>query len=365
MAPYATGGFLYNGYQATNSRAPPVNERREKTEGSQAKLALSTIRVERMKTDVLKLCETPRHSGEDAETHRAAGAYVAAQLIAAGCAVERQRFSVPSEPESRPGLNIVATLRPDVNQTQPGASIQDSALLIGAHYDTVLGSPGADDDASGVAVMLECARVLSHMPRRRSLIFVAFDTEERQPEVGLHGSTAYLSGLRTASAVPAIAAAYILEMVGFSAPRGGQQVPAGLQIAFPRAFDRLREQNFAGNSVVAISNHLSRAAGRAFEKAAESVVDVLEVLAMEIPRWMRAPRNLKRSDHAPFWDSGIPAVMIGDTANFRNPHYHKASDTPETLDHDLISRVARTIVEVCIQHVSARTAQPTGRARLR
>lgn len=332
---------------------------------SQANQTDSTVHIDRIKADVLRLCVSPRHSGEDAESHREAAEYVAVQLKDAGCSVEMQRFTVPSEPESRPGLNIVGTLSPDATREYPNAGSRDSTLLIGAHYDTVHGSPGADDNASGVAVMLECARVIGRMPRRRSLKFVAFDAEERQPEVGLHGSTAYVSGLQAASDAPAITAAYILEMVGFSAPPGGQKVPAGLQIAFPRAFDRLREQDFAGDSVVAITNRLSRAAGRAFEKAAETVGDGLAVLPMEIPQWMRVPHNLKRSDHAPFWDAGIPAVMIGDTANFRNPHYHAASDTPDTLDYDLVDRVARTMVSLCALHVSVPGAQQRGRVRLR
>lgn len=134
--------------------------------GSQAGAA---VRIERMRLDVQKLCASPRNSGEDAATHREAANYIADQLQAAGCSVGLQGFTVPSEPEKRPGFNVIGTFEPD---------------------------------------------------------------------------------------------------------------------------------------------------------------------------------------HAPFWNAGIPAVMIGDTANFRNPHYHSASDTPDTLDYDLISRVARTVAELCVEHVS-------------
>ena len=256
----------------------------------------------------------------------------------------------------------MGTLGADERMTNASGGGQDSALLIGAHYDTVPGSPGADDNASGLAVMLECARVLSQVQRRRSIIFVAFDAEESQPVVGLHGSRAYVRGFQGTSGAPVITAAYILEMVGFTAPRGGQKVPPGLQLVFPRAFDRLREQEFAGNSVVAISNYHSRTAGRAFETAAVNGADNLAVLPVEVPRWMPVPRNLKRSDHAPFWEVGIPAVMIGDTANFRNPHYHTASDTPDTLDYELIGRVARAVIRLCVEHV---TTQNTERRKVR
>lgn len=249
--------------------------------------------------------------------------------------------------------------------TLAGSSTQ-SALLIAAHYDTVPGSPGADDNASGVAVMLECARVLGDTERERPLIFAGFDAEERQPEVGLHGSNAYVASLREAgSETPKIGAAYILEMVGFSAPPGGQKVPTGLQLAFPRAFDRLANTKFAGDSVVAISNWKSRSAGRRFEDAARQTKDGVSVLAMEVPRWMRVPHNLKRSDHAPFWDAGIPAVMIGDTANFRNPNYHAPTDTPDTLDYGLIARVGRTIVQLAATHVTYEAPRRASRVRLR
>lgn len=339
-----------------------MRDQSEKALASLSEQSGSAVSVERMRADVLKLSASPRHGEHDAKSHREAGEYVKSQLDAAGCSVELQTFPVPSEPEPRQGLNFVGTLGADERLASASGGNQDSALLIGAHYDTVPGSPGADDNSSGLAVMLECARVLSQVQRRRPIIFVAFDAEESQPVVGLHGSSAYVRGIQRASGVPAITAAYILEMVGFSAPKGDQKVPTGLQLVFPRAFDRLREQEFAGNSVVAISNYHSRAAGRAFEKAAVSGADNLAVLPVEVPRWMPVPRNLKRSDHAPFWEVGIPAVMIGDTANFRNPHYHTASDTPDTLDYDLIGRVVRTMVRLCVEHV---TTQKTERRKVR
>jgi Zn-dependent M28 family amino/carboxypeptidase len=234
-------------------------------------------------------------------------------------------------------LNVVGTL--------PGEDPGRAAALIGAHYDTVPGSPGADDNASGVAVMLECARALSALPRRSPVVFAAFDAEEKQPPVeGLHGSAAYVRGLAAGGPVSRqVAAAYILEMVGFSAPAGGQKVPVGFQLLFPRAFDMVREAAFAGDSLVAVTNGNSRHLGRGLEAAGADWGEGLKVLPVELPGWMRVPYTLRRSDHAPFWEAGVPAVMIGDTANFRNSNYHGPSDTPETLDYELVARVARTL----------------------
>ena len=324
------------------------------------------LQIERVRADIDRLCVSSRHSGENTEAHSVASDFIAESLASSGCEVDRQSFTVPSEPQPRPGLNVIGTLQPNNGMNSSSGSTTPSSILVGAHYDTVHGSPGADDNASGVAVMLECARVLSELERRRPVIFAAFDAEERQPEVGLHGSTAYVRDLiEHGSGTKSISAAYILEMVGYSAPASGQKVPLGLQLAFPRAFDRLANAKFAGDSVIAISNWKSRSAGRAFEEAARQAEDGVSVLAMEIPRWMPVPHNLKRSDHAPFWEGGIPAVMIGDTANFRNPNYHTPTDTPDTLDYDLIGRVGRTVVQLAATHVTRQEPRRTPRVKLR
>ena len=317
---------------------------------------IDSVNVERIRADVEELCGSPRHGEKDPEAHSAAADYIAGQLETAGCEVERLEFTVPSVPETRAGLNVIGTLP---------AEVMDSAMLIGAHYDTVVGSPGADDDASGVAAMLECARVLGQLQLRRPIIFAAFDAEERQPEVGLHGATAYVDSLTASGSQGSLAVTYILEMVGYSAPAGGQKIPPGLQLAFPRAFDLLREAKYAGNSVVAISNHFSHWAGRAFEMASNSIENGVPVLPMEIPRWLGVPLNLRRSDHAPFWEAGIPAVMVGDTANFRNPNYHRATDTPDTLDYTLIHKVTRSMVRLALQHgmTAAHRVQTAGEER--
>ncbi len=288
---------------------------------------------------------------------------MANELEAAGCIVRRHEFAVPSELVPRPGINVIGTLEASNAGDRPAGTGQ--AILVGAHYDTVPGSPGADDNASGVAVMLECARVLAKIERRQKLILAAFDAEEKQPEVGLHGSTAFVGQLVSPGELGPISAAYILEMVGFSAPKGGQKVPTALQLVFPRAFDTLANSYFSGDSVVAVSNRSSRAVSRSLEQASQAVSGGVPILPIEVPRWMPIPHNLKRSDHAPFWDAGIPAVMIGDTANFRNPHYHKASDTPETLDYEFVDSVARTAIGAVAHAVTVTAPAPKSRVKLR
>jgi Zn-dependent M28 family amino/carboxypeptidase len=248
--------------------------------------------------------------------------------------VETQRFDIPRQEPPREGLNVIGWLDgPDGSKERP-------ATLLGAHYDTVPGSPGADDDASGVAVALECARVLAALPRPPQLAVALFDAEERQPPAqGLHGSTAFARKLRADGT--RLSGAFILEMVGCSA--AGQRIPAGMQLLFPRAFDILRRGGYAGDSLVAITDAKSRWMGRGLERSAAVHGGGLKMLPMELPGWMPTPLNLRRSDHYPFWQAGYPAVMIGDTANFRNPHYHRPSDTPETLNYGLMTRAARAL----------------------
>lgn len=320
--------------------------------------AVELIEIDRIRADIEYLCQAPRHSGTNLEFHRKSAEYVSESLRVAGCVVQQQKFTVPSEPEPRPGLNVVGTLEAETEGNGPAA-------MVGAHYDTVPGSPGADDNASGVAVMLECARVLSKIDRKRLMLFVSFDAEERQPEVGLHGSTAFVQNLVASSEPTIISAAYILEMVGYSASEGGQKVPPGLQLVFPRAFDRLANSQFSGDSVVVISNGKSRNVSRQLEEASRSVQGGVPILPIEIPRWMPVPHNLRRSDHAPFWKAGIPAVMIGDTANFRNPNYHAATDTPETLDYQFIASVARTLIATVAIQVTSTVPQRKPRVKLR
>jgi Zn-dependent M28 family amino/carboxypeptidase len=216
-------------------------------------------------------------------------------------------------------------------------------ILIGAHFDTFPGSPGADDNASGVAEMLECARVLADSGNERRVTFVAFNAEEIQsPVEGLHGSTAYVEEL---SAESRPSAAIIFDSIGFSSSTIKQRLPGAFRILFRKVFAALKRQNFESNSLLILSKGKGRNVSRQLEKSTSDPDINLAILPLEVPWWMPLVRNLRRSDHAPFWLAGIPAVMISDTGKFRNPHYHQPSDTPETVDVELVARAARTVLD--------------------
>jgi hypothetical protein len=171
---------------------------------------------------------------------------------------------------------------------------------------------------------------------------VAFDAEEMQtPAEGLHGSTAYVARL-TPYDTPG--AAIIFESVGFTSTTEKQRLPGSFRFLFRRTYKALARQNFSAESLLLLSRGPGRAISRELEKSAATPAIQLPILPLEVPRWMPMIRNLRRSDHAPFWLAGIPAVMISDTANFRNPHYHRPTDTPDTVDPGLVAKAARMVI---------------------
>jgi len=209
-------------------------------------------------------------------------------------------------------------------------------LLIGAHYDTVPGSPGADDNASGLVVLLELADLLRKVPLARPLWLAAFNLEEE----GLVGSRAFAGELRRAK--QPFGGAIILECVGYARHEdGSQRQPPGIPIAVPTV----------GNFLGVVGNESSRGLVDAMGRSAKSRAPALDTVSMIVPgRGERLP-DTRRSDHAAFWDEGFQAVMLTDTANFRNPHYHQPTDGIETLNLDFIERVTDA-VSAMVQSVS-------------
>lgn len=195
-------------------------------------------------------------------------------------------------------------------------------ILIGAHYDAVPGTPGADDNASGVAVLLELARMFAAEPIKYPAQLVAFDMEE----YGLLGSTEYVAKLQQQD--KALRLMISLEMLGYCDPKPGSQAyPFPLQYIYP---DR-------GNFIGLIGN---------WRTLRDLICISRSIRKAGIPsQWLPVPNKgfvipqTRLSDHAPFWDAGYPAIMVTDTAFMRNPHYHKSSDTVATLNLDFLTGV--------------------------
>jgi Zn-dependent M28 family amino/carboxypeptidase len=205
-----------------------------------------------------------------------------------------------------------------------GSTLPDEVVLIGAHLDAFYG--GADDNSSAVAAMLEIARVFSTQPTKRSLRFVGFDLEE----YGLRGSQRYVDS----GAADDVTFALVLETIGFSSKEPDSQTPVpGLPTG---------NTSGVGDFIAAVGNDQSaemiqRLTGLNHEVGWVKLLSLLGSGNGAYP----VTGQLMRSDHGPFWTRNIPAMMLCDSANYRNPNYHKSTDTPETLDPTFIAGVTR------------------------
>ena len=199
--------------------------------------------------------------------------------------------------------------------------------LVCAHYDSVPTTPGADDNASAVAVLLE---LVARLGPAGTTAFVGFNREED----GLKGSQAFAAEL--AHLFPeGVARAHVLEMVGYrSFEPGSQRSPLPWLPGVPDVGD------FMG----VLANGASRAELRRVLRRAPKVAGGPKVVALQTLCGLeRRLPDLARSDHWPLWEIGVPALLWTDTAEFRNPHYHQPSDTPETLDYAFMEELCRLL----------------------
>ncbi len=239
--------------------------------------------------------------------------YIRQQLEEWGT-VETHEFQVRGKTHQ----NLVLDLPPLSKGGQGG----EPPILIGAHYDAVPGTPGADDNATGVAVLLELARAFAAEPLNYPVRLVAFDMEE----YGMVGSSQYAADLKQQK--QPLRLMLSLEMLGYcNSASGSQRYPAGLQYFYPNR----------GNFIALIGNlptipDLIRLSRNIREAGTPSEWLPVPSKGLIVPQ-------TRLSDHSPFWDRGYRAMMVTDTAFMRNPHYHQASDTIETLDLDFLTGV--------------------------
>lgn len=258
-----------------------------------------------------------RHPASSPRRLLQARRYLESQFTRAGWTTELHPF------QALGGIyhNVVARRDPET------ANLADrqAPLLIGAHYDTVRNSPGADDNASALAVLLEVAARLRRRRLTRPVWLAAFTLEEED----LLGSLAFAAGLRDRGRP--LAGAIILECVGFARQEeGSQDKPPGVPIPVPTV----------ANFLAVVGNRQSAELTSVVERACRRH---LPTVGLVVPGNGEQLPDTRRSDHAAFWHYGYPAVMLTDTANFRNPHYHRPSDTIETLDLAFLARVLEAV----------------------
>ncbi len=262
-------------------------------------------------------------------------------LAAWGWAVVEQQFPYGSYT----GRNILAQ--------RTGTVSPDTAYMVGAHYDGVAGTPGADDNASGVAGCLEVMRVLAPYHFRTTLRMAAFDLEE----TGLVGSGRYVQ-----EAIPdgeTVAGLFNLEMIGYySETPNSQTLPAGFELLYPGFYNELTAEGFKGDFITNVGEAVhSVSLMNQFAEAAAVYVPGLKVKSLVAPvAWQTLTPDLARSDHAPFWVAGIPAVMLTDGSEFRNPNYHTPNDTLGSLNLTFLSSVVKATVAALVQLAEIRLA---------
>ncbi|MBX3388774.1 MAG: M20/M25/M40 family metallo-hydrolase [Phycisphaeraceae bacterium] len=222
-------------------------------------------------------------------------------------------------------------LTPNLEATLKGTSHPDEVIVVGAHYDTTQRSPGADDNASGCAAVLALAKAFAGKPQPRTIRFVFFPNEEL-PTGGTPDMGSWIYAEKCKAAGDNIVAMLSLESIGYytDAPNS-QKYPPPLSSLYPST----------GNFVAFVSRYHDRAlvkqCVRAFRESTQFPSE-----GAALPELIR---DIGRSDHYAFWRCGYPALMVTDTANFRNPNYHRASDTPDTIDFDRFARVTEGLVK--------------------
>jgi len=243
-----------------------------------------------------------------------AAAYIEAEFATFGFAVERQPYTA----RDMTFYNLIAEKR--------GSSRPEKIILIGAHYDSFAGTVGADDNASGVAALLALASRCSRAQHDCTLRFAAFVNEE-PPFFWTRDMGSHVYARRCRNRGDRIVAMLSLECVGYyDAGENSQRYLFPLGLFYPRQ----------GDFIAFVSNLASRSLLRRCLTMFKAQTR-FPAHGAALPGWVP---GVFWSDHWPFWKSGYPALMVTDTALFRNPHYHTALDLPETLD---LARAARVM----------------------
>jgi Zn-dependent M28 family amino/carboxypeptidase len=242
----------------------------------------------------------------------AAGEFIEASLTSAGLTPRRDSYEL----RGRACHNIEVEIR--------GATPE--IFVVGAHYDSVFGCPGGNDNGSGVAALLALARRFAGKPARQTLRFVAFVNEE-PPYFQTEEMGSFVYAKRCKERGDRITGMISLETIGyFSDAPGSQKYPSpGLGFFYPS------KGNFIGFASDTRSRSLLRATVSAFRKTGKLPCQGASLPAI-IP-------GIGWSDQWSFWQCGYPAIMVTDTAPFRYPHYHEPTDTPDKLDYDRFALV--------------------------
>lgn len=283
----------------------------------------ATVDPVALENHVRMLAVTLHPRGVDNPENLAAAAdYVHGQLRATGARTAVQTL----EANGASYRNLIARFGP----------AEGALLVIGAHYDSSAGTPGADDNASGIAGLLELARLLAASPPPHPVELVAYANEE-PPFFRTNAMGSYWHAHELSRAKRAVRLMVALEMIGYFRDDGkSQRFPvSGLSMLYPDT----------GNFIAIV--------GRFGDFGETRRVKSLFLGATDLPiESINAPKSVPGvdfSDHASYWRFGYPAVMVTDTAFLRNPNYHRAGDTPDTLDYARMAKVVQAAYAIAME----------------
>jgi hypothetical protein len=277
--------------------------------------------AESLRRDVVALAgEIGERNYQRYDALLAAADYVDDALAASGYQVDRQRYEVNGRPYD------------NLEVERPGSSRPEEIVIVGAHYDSVVGAPGANDNGTGVAAVVALAEAFAARTPSRTLRFVAFVNEEPPfAQTPSMGSMVYAT--RSRERGERITAMLSLETMGyFSDPPGSQRYPSVLRWVYPDSATFIAFVSDLSSRTV-----LKRAIKRF--RATASIPSEGGALPANLP-------GVGWSDHWSFWQVDVPAIMVTDTALFRYPAYHREEDTPEQVDYERLARVVAGLEHV-------------------
>ena len=281
----------------------------------------------------IQALEGVRHPQAAPEALDRAARYIRTSLQSMGYEMTEHRFFE----DNREFGNIIAS--------RGGTAFPEQRVIVLAHYDTVSTTPGADDNASGVAVLLEVAEALKPFQFERSVQFIGVNLEENarvnDHTSGTRGSRALAAYARENDWI--IEGVLVLESVAYAGDSAVQTAPAGIPFKVPEV----------GDFIAVVGNENSRELVEGFARSIDRYRLPLPYELFVVPGAGEVLPDTRRSDHAPFWDNGYKAVMVTDTTNFRNPNYHGSGDILQTLNLSFAAEVCRAttglVLEIALQ----------------
>jgi Zn-dependent M28 family amino/carboxypeptidase len=292
----------------------------EKEMGEKGEI-LKEISIERIETHIKNL-EGIRHPVFAPEALEDAADYILNTLQSLGYKMSLHYFGE----DGKQYRNIIGEYQ--------GTRQSEKKVVVISHFDTVATSPGADDNASGVAAMLELARVLRRCKFEKSILFIGVNLEEQK--IDGEKDSPFLRGSRALAAYARergweIEGVINFETIAYAGETIAQTAPKNIPLEIPEV----------GNFIAVIGNENSAEIVKDYIEVIEQYQIPLPYLPLIVPGNGEMLPDTRRSDHASFWDNGYRAIMLTDTANFRTPHYHQESDTLDTLNLSFATEVCR------------------------